>query len=178
MLHGNPTWSFLYRQMIAGLRHGFRCVAPDYPGFGLSTVPPGYGFLPRDHSAVVEELVGWLGLRDLTLVVQDWGGPIGLGLAGRRPELVRRLVIGNTWAWPLVGQRRFEVFSALMGGPIGRVMAFAFNGVVRFFLNEGFVQPLDPEVRRAYLAPFAERGSRAPTSLFPRQLIRAAEYLS
>jgi hypothetical protein len=61
---------------VAGLRGSFRCVAPDYPGFGLSSAPPAYGFTPREQSRVLEEFVDRLQLRDVTLVMQDWGGPI------------------------------------------------------------------------------------------------------
>src|SRR6185369_4619361 len=63
LLHGNPTWSFLYREIIRDLRSSFRCIAVDYPGFGLSTARAGYGFTPREHSAVVEKLVLALELR-------------------------------------------------------------------------------------------------------------------
>lgn len=178
MLHGNPSWSFLYRKMILRLRGDFRCVAPDYPGFGLTEAPPGYGFTPGEHSGNVERFADVLGLRDTTLIVQDWGGPVGLGLAVRRPELVKRLVIGNTWAWPLVGQRRFELFSWLMGGPIGRTMAYMFNGVARFFFMEGLVRRPEKEVLAMYLAPFRRRADRRQTSISPRLLIKAADYLS
>ena len=78
MLHGNPSWSFLYRKMITNLKHKFRCIALDYPGFGLSEAPPDFSFLPREHSHVVERFVDELGLKNMTIVVQDWGGPIGL----------------------------------------------------------------------------------------------------
>ena len=118
MLHGNPSWSFLYRKLILSLRDTFRCIAPDYPGFGLTETPPGYQFTPREHSENIENFVDKLGIKDLTLVVQDWGGPVGLGLAGRRPELVKRAIIGNTFAWPLEGKRN-EVFSWVMGTPRG-----------------------------------------------------------
>ena len=91
LLHGNPTWSFLYRGIIRRLRDTFRCVAADYPGFGLSTARAGYGFTTREHSAVVEKLFLALDLRDVTLVVQDWGGPIGLGLAGRQSDRISAL---------------------------------------------------------------------------------------
>ena len=91
LLHGNPTWSFLYRKIIAALKDQCRCVALDYPGYGMSNALPGYGFTPREHSAVLERFVDRLGLTDLTIMVQDWGGPVGFGFAGRRPELVRRL---------------------------------------------------------------------------------------
>ena len=98
MLHGNPTWSFVYRNVIAELSGSFRCIAPDYPGFGLSTPAPGYEFHPADHARVVGEFVDRLDLRDVTLIAQDWGGPIGLtaarppihaGPADRAPHLKR-----------------------------------------------------------------------------------------
>jgi haloalkane dehalogenase len=117
LLHGNPTWSFLYRDIIRRLRDSFRCVAVDYPGFGLSTAGAGYGFTPREHSAVLEKLFLALDLRDVTPVVQDWGGPIGLGLAGRQSDRISALVIGNTWAWPADGDPRLtRILEALLDG--------------------------------------------------------------
>ncbi|HLP31204.1 MAG TPA: alpha/beta fold hydrolase, partial [Geothrix sp.] len=89
-LHGNPGWSFQWRELVSGLKSSYRCVVLDYPGFGLSIAPPGFGYTPGEQSRVVEAFVDRLGLQDLTLVMQDWGGPIGLGLAERRPELVRQ----------------------------------------------------------------------------------------
>src|SRR3712207_2813294 len=71
MLHGNPTWSFLYRELIRGLRDRFRCLALDYPGFGLSAAPPGYTFTPAAHARIVERFVAELDLREATLLVQD-----------------------------------------------------------------------------------------------------------
>src|SRR5436309_3724148 len=71
LLHGNPTWSFLYRDIIRGLSDRFRCIAPDHPGFGLSSAPPGYGFTPAEHADVLEKLVLHLDLQGLTMMVQD-----------------------------------------------------------------------------------------------------------
>jgi len=177
LLHGNPAWSFLYRKIIAALKSDFRCVALDFPGYGMSDAPLGYGYTPREHSAVLERFVDRLGLKDLTMMVQDWGGPIGLGLAGRRPELVRRLIIGNTFAWPLEGDRRFRVFSWVMGGPIGSALTSAFNLVPRFFLARGLAQRTAPEVLEMYLAPGRDPARRAPAVIAPRQLVRASVYL-
>jgi haloalkane dehalogenase len=101
LLHGNPTWSFLYRKIVPRLQDGFRCVAVDYPGFGLSDRPDGYSYTPRDHAHVIGELVDDLDLNDFLIMMQDWGGPIGLALALERAERVRGLVMGNTWFWPL-----------------------------------------------------------------------------
>lgn len=178
MLHGNPTWSFLYRNIIRALADSYRCVAPDYPGFGLSTAKAGYRFTPREHSDVLEKLVLALDLKDVTLVVQDWGGPIGLGLAGRHPERVRALVIGNTWAWPVNGEPRFERFSALMGGPVGRFFIHNYNAFVNLLVPLGSARSLSSEEMRAYRSPFPTRASRTPTAVFPREIIASREYLA
>lgn len=84
LFHGNPTWSFLYRDIVLALRGELRCVALDYPGFGLSRAAPRYDFLPASHARVADAFVEALGLDDFGLMVQDWGGPIGLSVAGRR----------------------------------------------------------------------------------------------
>jgi len=90
LLYGNPSWCFLYRKIIAALKSEFRCVAPDQPGYGISEAPPGFGFTPREHSAMLEQFVDHLGLRDLIIMVQDWGGPTDLGrLRGDRSSFVR-----------------------------------------------------------------------------------------
>jgi haloalkane dehalogenase len=178
LLHGNPTWSFLYRHIVAALADSYRCVAIDYPGFGLSTARQGYGFTPREHSQVVEQLVHALDLGDLAMMVQDWGGPIGLGFAERDPDRVRALVIGNTWAWPLNGKSRFERFSALMGGPIGRTAIRNFNAFVNLIIPVGTARSLRHDEMRAYRGPFSTRASRIPTAIFPRQLMAARAYLA
>ena len=177
LLHGNPAWSFLYRKIIAGLKDEFRCVALDYPGYGMSSAPAGYRFTPREHSAVLERFVDRLALSELTLMVQDWGGPVGLGLAGRRPELVRRLVIGNTFAWPLNSEFRVRMFSALMGGPIGRTLNRRFMLVPRVFFARGLAQETPREVLDLYFAPWREPARRAPAAIGPKQLIAATYYL-
>ena len=123
LLHGNPTWSFLYRQIISGLSSQFRCVAVDYPGFGLSSARHGYSFQPHEHSSTLERFVLTLGLENIGLMVQDWGGPIALGFAGRHPDRIRSLIICNTWAWPAQGRRHLERFSRIVGGAI----AFLFS---------------------------------------------------
>jgi pimeloyl-ACP methyl ester carboxylesterase len=176
-LHGNPSWSFQWRDLIGGLRGSFRCVALDYPGFGLSPSPPGYGFTAREQSRVVEEFVDHLGLRDVTLVMQDWGGPIGLGLAGRRPELIRRVVLGNTWAWPTsTGEARGK-FSVIVGGPIGEFAQMNFNAFASFGLAHGVLHPLPEEVFATYLRPFRPLDRRGVAAFYPGQITAASGYL-
>ena len=178
LLHGNPAWSFLYRKIIARLKDEFRCVALDYPGYGMSSAPAGYRFTPREHSALLERFVDRLALSELTLMVQDWGGPVGLGLAGRRPQLFRRLIIGNTFAWPLNGEFRVRMFSALMGGPIGRTLNRRLMLVPRVFFARGLAQEPPREVLDLYFAPWRDPARRAPAAIGPKQLIAAADYLT
>jgi haloalkane dehalogenase len=97
LLHGEPTWSFLYRKMIPVLATRFRVIAPDYFGFGRSDKPVDPDFYTYDrHAESIRRLVEALDLSNLCLVVQDWGGPIGMRLAAEHPERVSRLVIMNT----------------------------------------------------------------------------------
>src|SRR5438270_153378 len=84
MFHGNPTWSFLYRKVIKELKDEFRCIAMDYPGFGMSERPANYGYTSAEHAQVVGKLVDHLGLEGFIVVGQDWGGPIGMTVALER----------------------------------------------------------------------------------------------
>ncbi len=99
MVHGTPTWSFMYRHLIRDLSPRYRCIAPDHLGFGLSDRPAGWSYRPEDQARNLARLIETLGLKDLTLVVHDFGGPIGLAYALDHPENVRRLVLFNTWMW-------------------------------------------------------------------------------
>ena len=143
----------------------------------MSHAPPSYGFTPREHSAALERFIDRLALTDLTMMVQDWGGPIGLGFTGRRPELVCRLIIDNTFAWPLEGDRPIRLFSWVMGGPIGRSLTAAFNFVPKFFFARGFAHKPAPDVIDAYLAPWKDRRRRVAAVVAPRQLMVASDYL-
>ena len=137
LLHGNPTWSFLWRDVIRALRADFRCVALDYPGFGLSTAKPGYRFLPEEHADVVTGFVDALGLDGVTLVGQDWGGMIGLAAVQRRPGVFDRLVLANTWAWPVNGVFHFEWFGRVIGGAPFRLLVRRLNVLVTLFMPAG-----------------------------------------
>jgi haloalkane dehalogenase len=176
LLHGNPTWAFLYRDIVAELKDEFRLVVPDYPGFGLSTAPDGYGFTPAEHAVTVDELVRRLDLRDVIIMMQDWGGPIGFDVALKNPERTQGFVIGNTWAWPLerTGQK---TFSTLMGGWPGQFGAWCCNGVVRLFMSRGVATRLSAQELGMYLGPFSRRDSRSPTHIFPAQLRDAHAFL-
>lgn len=178
LLHGNPTWSFLYREIIRGLRGRFRCLAVDYPGFGLSTAPPQYGYTPREHAEIIEQLLLELDLREVTMMTQDWGGPIGFAAATRHPDRFAALVIGNTWAWPKTDPGT-QLFSRLVGGPIGRRLIRRRNFFVERILPSGVrLAELSSAVMGAYRGPFPTAESRMPTYIFPREILRARDFLA
>jgi haloalkane dehalogenase len=179
LLHGNPTWSFLYRNVIAGLSNRFRCVAPDYPGFGLSRAADGYDHLPASHARIVAAFVERLGLTELTVMGQDWGGPIGLWVAERRPEDVRALILGNTWAWPVDGDAHFERFSKTMGGEAGRLAIRHLNAFVNLMIPLGVKRRrLDRRVMTAYRRALPTAEARMPTYVFPREILGSRAFLA
>ena len=164
MLHGEPTWSFLYRKVMGPLLEaGHRCVAPDLPGFGRSDKPVEDSWYSYDnHTAAVVALFEELDLRDVTLVVQDWGGPIGLRVATTEaPERVSRLVVMDTGVF--TGYQR-------MSEEWLRFRDFV-DGVpdvpVERLVGGGCKNPPSPEVLAAYEAPFPNRESKAGVRTFP-----------
>jgi haloalkane dehalogenase len=177
LLHGNPTSAYLYREMINKLKSDYRVIAPDYPGFGQSSAPAGYGYTAQEQADTIISFFDFMNIDDVIIMVQDWGGPIGLNLVQHRPEQFSGLVIGNTWAWPLQGQTRFEIFSWLMGGPIGKWLNNAHNGVVHLFLRRGMAQSLTQEEYTGYFHRF-NKGDRRPVTIFPRELITSTPFLA
>ncbi len=176
MCHGNPTWSFLYRHLIRELRDRFRCIAVDYPGFGLSDRPTTYGYTPGEHATVMGELVTELDLSDLVVMGHDWGGPIGLAVACADPDRVNGLVLGNTWFWP--ADRRARMFSKLMSTwPLQRAIINR-NLFVERILPSGISRKLTPEEFRHYRAVQPTPEARGGVAELPRQIIRATPFLT
>ncbi|AQA05510.1 alpha/beta hydrolase [Mycobacterium sp. MS1601] len=177
-LHGNPTWSFDYSVVITHLKAEFRCIAVDYPGFGLSTAAPGYRYLPTEHAEIVGRFVEMLGLRNVTLVGHDWGGPIGLAVAQQRPETFDRLVLTNTWAWP-VSDPLIQVMSHVMGSPIGRLLIRQLNLFVNQMIPIGhrLTTPTSAQMdhyRNALDSPARREGS----AVFPREITSSRAFLA
>lgn len=179
LVHGTPTWSFLYRDLIARLvAAGHRVVAADHLGFGLSDKPSGAGYRPEDHARRLAALLDALDLRDLTLVVHDVGGPVGLAYALDHPERVARLVMCNTWLWPLDGDPNVARGARLLGGALGRVLYTRFDLETRVILPRVFAdrRRLTPELRRHYAGPFPTPASRLPLWAVARGLLGSAAW--
>ena len=175
-LHGNPTWSFLYRDVVIRLRKRFRCVAVDYPGFGLSEHPDKYGYTPREHAEIVSELVQSLDLKDLTIMGHDWGGPIGMKVALDQIARLRALVMSNTWYWPSEA-RRFRGFSRVMSSPILQKMIVNRNLFVERILPRGVRRRLSGAEMDHYRGPLPSPESRTGVAMLPSQIMDASFWL-
>ena len=171
LLHGEPTWSYLYRKIIPELTGAARAIAPDYFGFGRSDKPlrlEDYSF--DFHCGSIARLVEELDLRDLTVVVQDWGGPIGLRLAVEQPDRVARIVIMNTGIGggrpPSEEWLRFRAFVRRHGSELvpGRLVRIS------------CVQGMDDAVEEAYSAPWPVPESKAGVLAFPEQVPTEPEH--
>jgi len=153
-VHGNPTWSFYYRNLIQNFRGRYRCVAPDHIGCGFSDKPQCYSYTLTTHIDNLEKLVGYLGLTNITLVVHDWGGAIGMGLAVRKPELIKRIVLFNTASFlsSYIPLRIALCRMPLLGTILIRYLNLFVRGVLRFGLKRR--KRLSQNVRAGYLAPY------------------------
>jgi pimeloyl-ACP methyl ester carboxylesterase len=177
MVHGTPTWSFLYRRLIADLMRDHRVIAPDHLGFGLSDHPPDWSYRPEDHARNLERLIEALELRDVTLVVHDFGGPIGLSYAIRHPDNVRALVLFNTWMWSLRGTTA-EKLSRFMSGAFGRFLYTRLNISPRALLKVAFGDrsKLTREVHRHYIQAFPSARERHAPWVLARELIGSTDW--
>ncbi len=176
MVHGNPTWSFFYRNLVLGLRDRYRCIVPDHIGCGLSDKPKNYPYLLQNHIDNLSKLVENLKLQSFHLIVHDWGGPIGIGMAQRFPEKLKKIVILNT--------------AAFLSNNIPRRIAFCKKPLLRDFLIRGcnvFVRgatmmavkkPLCPLIKKGYHFPYNNWNNRIGVARFVQDIPLSQEHPS
>lgn len=162
LIHGTPTWSYEYRHVISALRGAHRCIAPDHLGFGRSDRPATFAYTPEAHAGALLEFVDRLGLDRYTLVVHDFGGPIALPLALAPDSRVARVVLMNTWAWPLDDDPKMARGARLIGGGAGRWLYKYANASLRLIMPSAYGdrKKLTRAIHRAYLDVFRDREAR------------------
>jgi haloalkane dehalogenase len=175
MVHGNPSWSFYYRNLVLALRDRFRCIVPDHIGCGFSDKPGDerYDFtLPRrvvDLERLLEHVGG---SEKVTLVLHDWGGMIGMAWAARHPERVGRIVILNTAAFHLPAEKKLPLTLRICRNT--RLGAFLVRGFNAFSLAASFIgckrHPMPAELRRAYRLPYDSWQNRIATLRFVQDI--------
>ncbi len=168
MVHGNPSWSFMFRNLIAGLSSTNRVIVPDHMGCGLSDKPQNYEYRLETHIDNLEELILHLRLESMTLLVHDWGGAIGMGLAARYPEKISRLIVCNSAAFRMSGIP-FRI--SLCRIPwLGEVMIRDWNLFCKAAVHMTTVKKLPQNVKNAYLAPYDSRENRIAIYSFVKDI--------
>ena len=172
LLHGNPTWSFLYRRFIPPLAEaGHRAIAVDHMGFGRSDRPSGHErYTMRTHVENLLAFIRELDLRDLTLVMQDWGGPIGFGAAVEEPDRVARLVIMNTGVGVFPTGTSLPFHEPFRQRGLGEMLGLGANLFVEAMFGGMRRESATPLIAEAYRAPFPDYYSRVPILAFVRDL--------
>jgi haloalkane dehalogenase len=165
-VHGTPTWSFEWRHLVKGLSSQYRCLAPDHLGFGLSDKPIGIDYRPEAHARRFAAWLDSLDLDDMTLVVHDFGGPIGLVYGLDHIQNVRSVVVLNSWLWNSREEKSLAGGARLLANQLGRFLYEQANLEMKVIVPAAYgdERKLTPVVYRHYLAPFDTPSSR--TSMF------------
>lgn len=164
MLHGNPTWSFYWRKLVLALRGSYRCIVPDHLGCGLSDRPQGWPYRLAGHVDNLHRLLTHLNIQRYSMVLHDWGGAIGMGVATARPAEVEKLIVTNTAAFrsadipPSIASCRIPVF--------GKLAVLGLNGFALAATIRAVEKKLHPLARAGLLAPYSNPHDRLATLRF------------
>jgi haloalkane dehalogenase len=174
MLHGNPTWSFYYRNLVLALRDRFRCIVPDHIGCGLSDKPAAtqypYSLARRitDLDALVKHVQPQ---SPLHLIVHDWGGMIGFGWAANRPDQIASMVVANTAAFPLPAEKKLPAALWLVRNTqLGALLVQGLNAFSGIAARVAFKKPVSAAVRKAYTGPYDSWNNRIATLRFVQDI--------
>lgn len=176
--HGNPTWSFYYRNLIQGLSDSYRVIAPDHIGCGRSDKPQDWPYTVAAHVANIEKLVLELDLKDITLVCHDWGGPTGFGVAVKHPERFKGFVVMNTAAF-FVPALPWRIRVCRIPG-FGALAVRGLNGFARAatMMTVEDSARMTPAVKAGYLAPYDSWADRIATLRFVEDIPLAPSHPS
>jgi haloalkane dehalogenase len=177
-VHGTASWSFVYRDIINDLRQDFRCIALDWPGFGLSEASPGFETSLVGNSHLLEKFIKELGLSDITVYGHDAAAAIAMGVVGRRPEWFRAAIIANAFGFPLEGEFPSIVrFLKVVRSRLFRLLIVRFNFLQRYTVKGLRHGNLSPTEREGYLGPTREKSRRRHHHAILASILDSHEYL-
>lgn len=168
MVHGNPSWSYYYRRLISLLAKEHRVIAIDHMGCGLSDKPQKYNYCLQNHIDNLHSLLQSLGVERFSLVVHDWGGAIGMGVAAKNPDLLTRAMVLNTAAFR--SQRIPFRISVCRWPIIGEPLVRGLNGFAGPSVFMAVSRKMDKKVARAFLAPYDSWHNRVAVSAFVKDI--------
>ncbi|MBK9557236.1 MAG: alpha/beta fold hydrolase [Bacteroidetes bacterium] len=177
-VHGTPSWSFEFRNVIKFLSKKYRCIAIDHIGFGLSEKPAKYDYTVQNHTASLLKLVTHLQLNQFTMLVHDFGGIIGLAAAEQIPEKIKGLVILNTWCRSIQDEPEYKKMKMILGSPLMPLLYRYLNFSAKYILPAAFGERsrLTPEIHQHFLRPFSKVSERNGTIAFAKSLLRDQDY--
>ncbi len=177
-VHGTPTWSFLYRDFIKSFSKTNRCIAIDHIGFGLSEKPLDFAGTPEAHSANLTEFINKLNLTNITLVVHDFGGPIGLGTAIQEPNKIKQIVLFNTWLWETKNSVSAKKVDKIINSRIGRFLYLTMNFSPKVLLKKGIYdkKKLSRIIHKHYINPFPNKNSREGLLKLGKSLVGSSNW--
>lgn len=171
-IHGTPSWSFDFRKVIQKLKSGSRCIAIDHIGFGLSDKPENYDYSTINHALTLEKFIQHMQLENITLVLHDFGGPIGFHYAINYPEKVKSIVVLNSWLWSSEDDPEFKKASKILQNPLLPFLYKRLNISPRFILPKSFGdKKLSKKTVKQYTKPFANHKQRNGALAFAKSLL-------
>jgi haloalkane dehalogenase len=176
-VHAGPSWSFVFRGVVARLRGRFRCVSLDFPGSGLSSAAAGFEASLASASRVLEQFVRAVDLRNLTLVAHDIGGPVAIHAFSRLPDRLRGFAVTGSFAWPLREYPSIARMLRLVEGPVVGALDASTNLIARSTARFG-LGDLSRTGRAAYRGPFRDRRVRRNARSMLGQAVRSDEFLA
>jgi haloalkane dehalogenase len=175
MLHGNPTWSFFYRNLILSLSKKYRVIAPDHLGCGLSTKDSSYDYTLKNHIFNIETLLKNLNIERFSLVLHDWGGAIGMGVATNNPTRINKIIAMNTAAF-LSDEIPFRI--SILKNPIGEKLIQGLNAFAYPATFMAVKKALSKTVKKGFLYPYQNYNDRIATARFVRDIPMDKEHTS
>lgn len=177
-VHGTPTWSFLYRNLIKPLSASHRCIAIDHIGFGLSEKPIDFEGTPQVHADNLSAFIEKMDLQDITIVVHDFGGPIGLSSAIANSKRVKQVVLFNTWLWETKSNPEAKKIDKILNGWMGKFLYLSMNFSPTMLLKRGFYDKshLSREIHKHYIKPFPSKDSRRSLLRIGQSLVGSSDW--
>ncbi len=176
-VHGTPSWSFDSRNLIKNLKSNFRCIAIDHIGFGLSDKPEEFDYSTQNHSETLGEFILDKKLENITLVVHDFGGPIGLNFAIQNPNRIKSLIILNSWLWSSENDPDYIKLKKILKSPLLPFLYRYMNFSPRFILPKSFGDnKISTNTLKQYTKPFADKTQRNGALAFAKSLLNDQDW--
>ncbi|MEN0049915.1 MAG: alpha/beta fold hydrolase [Bacteroidota bacterium] len=172
-VHGTPTWSFLYRDFIKMFSKSHRCIAIDHLGFGLSEKHQSFLGTPKFHAENLSEFIQKKGLKNITLIVHDFGGPIGIAAGIKNASSIQKVILFNSWLWAIRQDKAIQKADKVINSWLGKFLYLNLNFSSKSLLKKGFSNKknLSKQVHQHYIKPFPTKNSRLPLLKLAKALV-------